>query len=157
MPKISLLYPICLIYIMSSMYYIMYRRYFVKLDGKFSKIITVFLDRPCHGIFQNWAPRGHVEKCLYHGHFQQELSHGGHDSGYVNMVYNRWINLLHGVISIDLDYIIEHSLRDRWISWSSNQSLRNITNDHHNPQKAQMFNYKSVHFHLSVPTARDCF
>ncbi len=41
------------------------------------------LDRPCHGIFQNWAPRGHVEKYLYHGHFQQELSHGGHDSGYV--------------------------------------------------------------------------
>ena len=30
-------------------------------------------------------------------------------------------------------------------------------NDHHNPQKAEMFNYKSVHFHLSVPTARDCF
>ncbi len=31
------------------------------------------------------------------------------------------------------------------------------TNDHHNPQKAQMFNYKSDYFHLSVPTACDCF
>ena len=28
---------------------------------------------------------------------------------------------------------------------------------HHNPQKAQMFNYKLVHFHPSVPTASNCF
>ncbi len=29
-------------YYVSFMYYIMYRRYFVKLDGKFSKISKIF-------------------------------------------------------------------------------------------------------------------
>ncbi len=41
------------------------------------------------------------------------------DRGYfisLNMVYSRWIYLLHDVISIDLHWIIEYSLRDRWIS-----------------------------------------
>ena len=33
------------------------------------------------------------------------------------------------------------------------QSLRNVTNDHRNPQKAQMFNYKLVNFHPCMPIA----
>ncbi len=80
----ALLYPIHLICYMFFMYYIMYRRYFGKLDGKLSKKVRFSLHRPCHGIFQNWAPRGHVENILYHSHFQQELSHGGYDSSYVD-------------------------------------------------------------------------
>ena len=48
-------------------------------------------EAPC---FQNWAPRGHAEFYLYHGHFQQELSGGGHDSGYVDV----WLIFMPGDI-----------------------------------------------------------